>query len=149
MTSQDPDGRGAARGLSASGDAWRAALGARRFLLQACARCGRSRWYPRARCPGCGSAEAAPLEADGTGTVFSLSRVAVNAEPGFEGQAPYLIALIRLLEGPSVVARIVAADADRCAIGSSVEPDWTEPGDPTPRFRLRGEERPGAVLDAR
>jgi len=127
--------------LSALGRVWRDGLLEHQFLLQSCSRCGEARWYPRSRCPACGSDDSTPLASNGLGTIVSLSRIAVNAEPDFERQLPYVVALVNLAEGPTVVVRLVDQDADRCVIGATVEPDWSATGDLAPRFRLRSEDR--------
>lgn len=57
----------------------------------------------------------------GTGEIFSFTTVQEPPE-GYEEQAPYIIALIKLDEGTMVTAQITdAADAKEIAIGDRVE----------------------------
>ena len=55
----------------------------------------------------------------GTGEIFSYTTVQ-EAPEGFEGQAPYVLALIKLDEGPLVTAQVTDVD-ELPAIGDKVE----------------------------
>jgi uncharacterized OB-fold protein len=56
----------------------------------------------------------------GTGEVYSYTTVQ-EAPEGFEGQAPYVLALVKLEEGPLITAQITDLDGDGIAIGDRVE----------------------------
>jgi uncharacterized OB-fold protein len=57
----------------------------------------------------------------GSGTIYSLTTVR-EAPEGFEDQAPYMLALVRLDEGALVTAQITDVDeADPPRIGDRVE----------------------------
>ncbi len=60
-----------------------------------------------------------PAEFSGLGTVYSFT-VVREAPEGFEGQAPYVLALVKLDEGPLVTAQLTDLDGD-VAIGDRVE----------------------------
>ncbi len=64
------------------------------------------------------SEKAQPLR--GTGEVYSFS-VMYNPPKGFEEQKPYIIALIKLDEGPTITAQLTDVDPDSVAIGMRVE----------------------------
>ncbi|MGQ9907640.1 MAG: Zn-ribbon domain-containing OB-fold protein [Candidatus Flexifilum sp.] len=55
----------------------------------------------------------------GLGTVYSFTTV-TEAPEGFEDQAPYVVALIKLDEGPMLTAQITDFDGE-IAIGDRVE----------------------------
>lgn len=55
----------------------------------------------------------------GTGEVYSYTTVQ-EAPEGFEGQAPYVLALVKLDEGPLITAQITDLD-ELPAIGDRVE----------------------------
>ncbi len=55
----------------------------------------------------------------GTGVIYSYTTVQ-DAPEGFEGQAPYVLALVKLDEGPLITAQITDLDGPP-AIGSHVE----------------------------
>ncbi len=55
----------------------------------------------------------------GTGEIYSYTTVQ-EAPEGFEGQAPYMLALVKLDEGPLITAQITDLD-EAPAIGDRVE----------------------------
>jgi uncharacterized OB-fold protein len=55
----------------------------------------------------------------GTGEIYSYTTVQ-EAPEGFEGQAPYVLALVKLDEGPLITAQITDLD-EQPAIGDRVE----------------------------
>lgn len=56
----------------------------------------------------------------GYGEVYSFT-IVTDAPQGFDEQAPYLLALIRLDEGPMLTAQLTDVDLDAVAIGMRVE----------------------------
>ncbi len=60
-----------------------------------------------------------PFISGGKGTVLSYT-VVTDAPEGFEEQAPYTLALVRLDDGPTVLAQLTDLDAP-AAIGMRVE----------------------------
>ena len=61
-----------------------------------------------------------PYSLRGTGTVYSFTVVRQPPE-GYEDQTPYMLALIRLDDGPLVTAQITDCDVDNVAIDMPVE----------------------------
>lgn len=56
----------------------------------------------------------------GTGEIFSYTTVQEPPE-GYEDQAPYVLALVKLDEGVMITAQITDLDGDQLAIGDRVE----------------------------
>lgn len=56
----------------------------------------------------------------GAGTIYSYT-VVQEAPEGFEEQAPYVVALVKLDEGPMITAQITDLDDQPLAIGDPVE----------------------------
>jgi uncharacterized OB-fold protein len=56
----------------------------------------------------------------GRGEVYSFSTM-YNVPRGYEGQAPYTIALVKLDDGPMVTAQLTDVDAAEVRIGLRVE----------------------------
>jgi len=56
----------------------------------------------------------------GKGAIYSHSTL-YNAPQGFEDQAPYVVALVKLAEGPLITAQITDADPEDVHIGMEVE----------------------------
>jgi len=61
-----------------------------------------------------------PAQFSGRGEVYSFTTIHAPPE-GFGGQGPYIVALIRLAEGPLVTAQMTDVDADDVRIGMPVE----------------------------
>ena len=61
-----------------------------------------------------------PHQLSGAGTVYSFSVVRQPAA-GYEDQTPYVLALVKLAEGPLITAQLTDCDADDVAIGMPVE----------------------------
>ena len=60
---------------------------------------------PRDVCPECGGEAKTAYTFSGKGEVYSFTKMG-NAPAGFEAQAPYTVALIKLEEGPIVTAQL-------------------------------------------
>ncbi len=87
---------------------------------EVCTHCDAKIFPPRDVCPDCGE-EAKTLYAfSGKGQVYSYSTV-YNAPAGFEGAAPYTVALVKLEEGPLVTAQLTDVDNGKVRIGEKVE----------------------------
>jgi uncharacterized OB-fold protein len=56
----------------------------------------------------------------GTGEVYSFTTI-YDPPAGFESNAPYTVALIKLDEGPLVTAQLTDMDSDEVEIGMPVE----------------------------
>jgi len=112
------------------------ACAAGKLVLQRCQSCGHVLFYPRTHCDACQSDRLVWEDAIGTGTIASYTVVRRAVSADFE--APYVIALIDLAEGPRMMSQIIDADPDALAVGLSVKVDfaaWSE--DITlPVFRL-------------
>ena len=91
--------------------AWWDATRQRTFLVQRCDDCNHKQHYPRNVCTACGSDRLSYLEASGRATVYSFTTVRRAPYPSFE--PPYVVALVRLDEGPLVLTNIVSGEA-RC-----------------------------------
>lgn len=98
-----------------------------RFVVQQCTDCGNERFYPAAVCPNCWNTEWEDVELDGNGTVESFTIVNRAPTEAFEGETPYIVALIIIGDenDMTVMANILAEPAD-VSIGDSVELTWEE-----------------------
>jgi uncharacterized OB-fold protein len=90
-----------------------------RFLLPRCDDCGEHIWYPRLLCPFCGSTAVHYHEASGRGTVYSFA-VQRRGQGPWRDVAPYVVAMVRLAEGPVVMTNLVDVDPDTVAIDQPV-----------------------------
>jgi uncharacterized OB-fold protein len=106
------------------------------LILQHCQHCGHVLFYPRTHCDVCQSEQLVWQRASGAGLIASYTVVRRGVSADFE--APYVIALVDLVEGPRMMSQIVDVDFDALAVNLSVTVDfasWSE--DITlPVFRL-------------
>ena len=109
-----------------------------RLLLKTCGDCERPHYYPRSRCPHCGSADTDWTEASGEGNVYSFS-VPRQAGGEFGDATPYVLAYVELAEGPRMLTNVVGCGPDDVEVGMPVEVAFEAAGDDAalPRFRPR------------
>ncbi|GAA1017645.1 DNA-binding protein [Acrocarpospora pleiomorpha] len=80
-----------------------------RLDIQRCDSCATVVFYPRVSCVGCGARELIWVTASGRATLSSFVIVHLPA-PGFEDAVPYVLAIVRLVEGPSMMTNIVGVE---------------------------------------
>ncbi|MDY6846024.1 MAG: Zn-ribbon domain-containing OB-fold protein [Chloroflexota bacterium] len=99
---------------------WR--LKKQRYALvgEVCPHCEAKIFPPRDVCPECGGEAKTAYAFSGKGEVYSFTRMG-NAPAGFEEQAPYTVALIKLQEGPIVTAQLTDLGNQEVQIGMPVE----------------------------
>jgi len=68
--------------------------------FQKCEECGLVRWPPSAICPNCYSRDTIWITAAGEGKVYTFAIFHRAYHPGFEGELPYVTAVVELGEGP-------------------------------------------------
>ena len=112
---------------------WR--LKQQRYALvgEVCPHCDAKIFPPRDVCPNCGGEARNTYNFSGKGEVYSFTRMA-DGPAGFEEQAPYTVALVKLVEGPVVTAQLTDLGDTRVEIGMPVEMV-------TRRIRQDGDER--------
>lgn len=82
----------------------RACIEAAALCIQQCDACGRRRHPPRRCCPDCFSDSFEFRPVTSAGSVRSLSVSHRSLDPGWNERAPYVVLLVELEEGPSVLA---------------------------------------------
>ena len=107
------------------------------LVLQRCGQCGTLRYYPRAVCPECLSSEVRWEKMSGRGTVYTFTVTYQNQAPGFREELPYVLAYVRLDEGPQMLTNVVGCKPDEVKIGMPVEVTFEDVNDEIaiPRFR--------------
>lgn len=123
--------------IDAITEPWWAATRERRLVLQSCKRCDGVQHPPRAVCTGCGCAELGWVEASGHGTVDTFTVVERSADPAFD--PPYVVARVRLVEGPLMLTNLVGVDHDAVRCDAPVVVAWRaiEDGRALPVFAPR------------
>ncbi len=99
---------------------WR--LKQQRYALvgEVCPHCEKKIFPPRDICPACGEEARTSYAFSGRGEVYSFTTVR-NAPAGFEENAPYTVALVRLEEGPMLTAQLTDLGPQPVEIGMPVE----------------------------
>jgi uncharacterized OB-fold protein len=100
-----------------------------------CTECDRFHWYPKLRCPHCGSSKLRWNRVAGEGTVFSWTTVRHAFSDEYQEKTPYVVALVEFDDAPSVrlVSNLTAVDLDAICIGMRVVPDYSHTTDDPPR----------------
>ncbi len=99
-----------------------AATRRRELLLQWCPSCECLVYYPRARCPGCGTALSEWRRSTGTATVYAHA-THYSSDPG-AADSRYCVALVDLDDGARLLSRIVDIDPDEVRVGLSLVLAW-------------------------
>lgn len=99
---------------------WR--LNQQRYALvgEECPNCGVKIFPPRDVCLECVAPAKELYTFTGLGEVYSYT-IIYDARAGFEQNAPYVIALVKLEEGPVITAQLTDIDRDEVTIGMPVE----------------------------
>ncbi len=105
-----------------------------------CTRCGTVYFPPRAVCPTCAQHRESlgrlePILLSGAGEVVSFTVVHDPAE-GFEMQVPYVLAIVRTVEGPQLTGQVVDVTPEQVRIGLKVRATFR---------KLREEGRAGVI----
>ena len=76
------------------------------LLLPKCKACGQLHYFPRRFCPHCFSWDLEWVRCSGKGKLYSY---VINhcPAPGFEEEAPYVIAVVELDEGPRMLSNLI------------------------------------------
>lgn len=98
---------------------WWSACDEQRLLVQECGACG-LRWFtPEAVCVHCTSSRWTWVQSQGVGHVYSLTVVHRAPRPEFE--APYVIAVVELDDGWSMLTNLVGREAGQWRTGDRVQ----------------------------
>jgi uncharacterized OB-fold protein len=99
---------------------WR--LNQQRYALvgEECPNCGVKIFPPRDVCLECVAPAKELYTFTGVGEVYSYTTI-YDAPAGFEHNAPYVIALVKLEEGPVITAQLTDIATDEVTIGMPVE----------------------------
>ena len=101
---------------------WWAATREERLVLQHCRACAHLQHYPRSLCTRCASTDLDFVDASGRGKVYS--HTAVFRAPSAETRVPYVVALVRLDEGPVLLTNVVDCPPDEVRCDMAVEVAW-------------------------
>jgi hypothetical protein len=100
---------------------WRSIKSRYNLIAIKCLNCGRVYFPPRAICPECRrKSRLEKIKLRGKGRV--LSYTVIHSPPvGFENKGPYIMAIVKLDEGPCLTTEIVDCEQRDMKIGMQVE----------------------------
>jgi uncharacterized OB-fold protein len=114
-----------------------------RLVLQKCGACGHFRWTPQILCTRCLSEDFAWTEVSGDGVVYSFTIVRRAPLPAFE--APYVLAVVELAEGPLMLTRLIDCAVEAVGVGDPVRVAFTRLDDEINLYTFRRESPARAV----
>jgi uncharacterized protein len=85
--------------------------------LQRCGRCETFRFYPTAVCPHCFSTDFTWQPISGAARLYSFSVVHKPVTEAFEAETPYVVALVTLAEGPTLMTNLLDVPEESIEIG--------------------------------
>ena len=104
------------------------------LVCQRCTACGNWVFYPREQCPVCFSRNLEWAPVSGRGRVYAYTIVHQPADRAFEGDAPYVYAIVQLDEGVRLPTNVVGCapedvtvDMAVTVVFDDVSPEWTLP----------------------
>lgn len=111
------------------------ALARGRLMGLSCIGCGAVTTPPQATCPKCGGSDLGPVEVEPSGVIETMTVIRVGPA-GFD--PPYVVALVRLDDGPRLMGRVNGVDPESagpdligrrvCLKGQVSEPRTKESG---------------------
>lgn len=111
-----------------------------KLLMQKCASCGKFWFPPGTICPHCGAAEFSWTETSGRGRVFTFVTYQRLYNKAWDGEVPYVVAIVELEEGPRMLTNITGIDAADvvCDMAVRVVFDDVTPEVTLPKFTPAG-----------
>lgn len=88
--------------------------------VQQCTDCGNIQFYPRVICANCMGNNIEWISSTGMGKIVSFSIVRRAVSKAYEGDVPYVVALIELDEGPVMMTNIIQCEIEEVEIGLAV-----------------------------
>jgi uncharacterized OB-fold protein len=98
---------------------WREAA-QQRLSFQQCSVCGYLRWPPAAICPECWSPSTEWTPVSQEGEVWSFGVYERAFSPAFEGDLPYVVALVALDAGPQMISNVIDVAPEDVTVGMRV-----------------------------
>lgn len=104
---------------AATGPYWAAAREGR-LVMPRCRDCGHYHFYPKTLCPKCSSAQLEWTQCNGNAVVYSFTVIHRAPSPAFAALVPYVVATVKLAEGPHLMTNITGCSSDAVRIGMPV-----------------------------
>lgn len=102
-------------------EAWWQACRVGKLMIQRCGQCGDFQFYPRIICSNCMSDQLEWFQASGRGKVLTFTICRIPVAEAYAADVPYVVALVELEEGPTMMSNIVQCDPDSVFTGMPLE----------------------------
>jgi len=90
------------------------------LVVQRCAQCGTHRFPAREICSNCLSRAAEWVRVSGEGEIFSYNVMHQVYHPGFAGEVPYAVVVVKLKEGVKMLSNLLGVPPHDVKIGMLV-----------------------------
>jgi uncharacterized OB-fold protein len=90
------------------------------LLVQGCMTCGHRQFFPRRWCLNCDGTDLSWVTASGDGELVTYSVVRRAPSAAHKHRVPYVIGIVKLAEGPQMMASIINVDIDALIPGMAV-----------------------------
>ncbi|WP_258000265.1 Zn-ribbon domain-containing OB-fold protein [Bacillus sp. Marseille-P3661] len=104
------------------------------FLVQECGDCEKSVFYPRTHCPHCWSNRLEWKSASGKARLKTWSVVQRPGHPGWQAVTPYVLGIVELEEGPSMMTQLLVESPNQLKIGDHLQVRYVQVNDVTLPF---------------
>ncbi|MEM2840116.1 MAG: Zn-ribbon domain-containing OB-fold protein [Candidatus Bathyarchaeia archaeon] len=94
-----------------------------KLMAVRCSRCGRLILPPRPTCPECYSTDLGWVQLSGRGRLETYSEVYVPPK-NFASKSPYVIGIVRLVEGVALPGQIVVDRGEKAEVGMELSVDF-------------------------
>ena len=92
-----------------------------KLMIQRCSKCGEFQFYPRIICLSCLSERIGWVQSSGRGKVVTYTVCRIPVAEAYAADVPYVVALIQLEEGPTLMSNIIDVDPESVISGMGVE----------------------------
>lgn len=114
---------------------------AHHLMVQICGNCSHAQWPPEEICSECHAFDLRWVEAQGTGTISSWSRIWHPVHPALQGHGPYIVVVVELSDLPVyMVGNLLDDPLQSVEIGANVRAVFED--QPTGDFTLVQWEQP-------
>ena len=96
------------------------------FILQKCADCEQWIFYPRTICPHCWSNQLEWKQASGKARLKTWSVVQRPGHPAWQEVAPYVLGVVELEEGPTMMTHLLLDPDEDLKIGLPLQVSYTK-----------------------
>jgi len=91
---------------------WWEACRQEKLMIQRCSQCGAFQFYPRIVCTSCMSEQIEWFQASGRAKVLTYTICRLPVAQAYAADVPYVVALVQLEEGPTMMSNIVQCDPE-------------------------------------